>query len=150
MDIIYTIGANKKTAEEFFSLLRDKHIELIVDVRLNNKSQLAGFTKEPNLEFFLRQIAGIDYIWDIMFAPSEETFAWYKNSHDKSNVWERYTREFYETMQERDITDYIKKEYSTRRSVCLLCSEESADYCHRRLVAAKFKEVWPECDIVHL
>ena len=42
---IYTIGFTQKSAEQFFEAIKKNNIELLIDVRLNNKSQLAGFSK---------------------------------------------------------------------------------------------------------
>jgi uncharacterized protein (DUF488 family) len=147
---IYTIGANNKTAEEFFSLLKDNNVTEVVDIRLNNRSQLAGFTKYPNLEFFLREICNIRYRHDLIFAPDKETLDWYKNRKNKSEVWERYTGEFTQTMQGRNITDYIRMVYTDKDRICLLCSEETAQHCHRSLVANEFKKLLPGCEVVHL
>ncbi|MEG0566355.1 MAG: DUF488 family protein, partial [Hungatella sp.] len=69
MDKIYTIGFTKKSAEKFFDLLIRNNISIVLDIRLNNTSQLAGFSKFPDIKFFLEKIGGIDYLSDIRFAP---------------------------------------------------------------------------------
>lgn len=143
----YTIGFTKKTAKQFFSILNDNHIDIVVDVRLNNSSQLAGFSKYPDIEFFLDKICGIRYKHDLHFAPNESTLTRYKM---KQISWEEYEVEFAQTMQEREITEYIKANYGDNISICLLCSEPTPEKCHRRLVADYFKNTFNEVQIVHL
>lgn len=144
---IYTIGFTKKKAEYFFELLADKNIETVIDIRLNNTSQLAAFAKYPDIEFFLEKINHIKYIHDVKFSPDERTLKRYKK---KEITWDQYVVEFAETMKNRRIDDYIKKNYSLEKPVCLLCSEATAEKCHRRLVAEMFLEVDNKLEIVHL
>jgi len=147
MNKLYTIGFTKKNAKQFFSALNENKINLVVDVRLNNTSQLAGFSKYPDIEFFLDKICNIKYKHDLHFAPNESTLSRFKK---KQINWETYEIEFAETMQNRRITEYIKKNYSTDISICLLCSEPTPENCHRRLVADYFKMVFDEIQIIHL
>ena len=144
---IYTIGFTHKTAEDFFTILKKSGTSTLIDVRLNNTSQLAGFSKYPDIRFFLEQICNIKYIHDIKFAPEESTLSLYKK---KQINWDEYVVQFEATMEKRKITDYISKNYNISDNICLLCSEPVADNCHRRLIAEKFVEVYPNKHITHL
>ena len=144
---IFTIGFTKMTAEEFFTQLEKNHVERVVDVRLNNTSQLSGFSKYPDIEYFLRNISGIDYFHDLQFAPSEKILESYKK---KYITWEEYEEAFAALMATRDIDKYILKNYADEENYCLLCTEVSPENCHRRLVAEKIKEVLGDVKIVHL
>lgn len=141
MDNIYTIGFTKKSAETFFGLLQENQIEILLDVRLNNTSQLAGFSKYPDIRFFLNRICGIEYISDTNFAPEEWILKDYKG---KKITWEQYVIFFDEIMKKRNIIEYIKVHYDTlqNKRICLLCSEEKPDNCHRRLIALRFKDIY--------
>ena len=146
MNKIFTIGFTKKTAEEFFSLLEKNSVTEIIDVRLNNTSQLAGFSKFPDIKFFLQKIANINYRHEKIFAPTEDILNNYKK---KIIDWADYEKEFEKIMIERNISDYILKNYFYADKICLLCSEVEAKNCHRRLVAEKFSEVF-NIEIIHL
>ena len=145
---IFTIGFTKKSAETFFNLLELHRITEIIDVRLFNSSHLAGFTKAPDLKFFLKRIASIEYRHDMKFTPREETLKLYQ---EKLLTWEGYIEDFNQLMEERRIVPHILKNYSDSPEVryCLLCSEVSPVNCHRRLVAEKFAKIFG-MEIVHL
>lgn len=147
MKTIYTAGFTKKTAEEFFNLLDENKISAVIDVRLNNKSQLAGFSKFPDIKFFLNKIINAEYIHDVNFAPSENILNNYKK---KIINWSEYENKFAELMKVRKIEEYIPEKYFDADKICLLCSEPTAENCHRRLVAEKFAEVFGEVKIIHL
>jgi len=144
---IFTIGFTKMTAEEFFTCLENNHVRKVVDVRFYNKSQLLGFTKYPDIEYFLRNLCNIDYVHDLQFAPSERILEAYKK---KYLDWQGYERAFAELMTTRNIDDYILKNYAHEENFCLLCTEVSPENCHRRLVAEKIRDVLGDVDIVHL
>lgn len=144
---LYTIGFTKKKAEYFFELLNRNEIDMILDIRLNNTSQLAAFAKYPDIKFFLKQLNNIDYVHDIKFSPDENTLKRYKK---KDITWDGYVLEFNETMELRDINTHIEDNYLKDIKICLLCSEATAEQCHRRLVANKFKELNHSLEIVHL
>ena len=144
---IYTIGFTQKTAQNFFELLKNNNIEVVLDIRLNNTSQLAGFAKYPDIKYFLHEICNIDYVHDTEFSPTETTLKKYKKKEIK---WEQYVEEFNQTMAKRNIHEYIQSNYATDKRICLLCSESTADQCHRRLVGNEFKEVFNDLEIVHL
>ena len=142
---IFTIGFTKKNASEFFSGLRDAGVRLLVDVRLNNASQLAGFTKKPDLEYFLEAIANIRYIHLPDLAPTKDLL----NAYRKKEIdWEEYERRFSELMQERRIEKIVTPEQMNM--ACLLCSEPTADNCHRRLVAEYLRQKWGNVEVRHL
>lgn len=145
---IFTIGFTKKSAETFFELLELHNITEVIDVRLYNNTQLAGFSKGTDLKFFLDRISGIEYKHDLKFTPTKELF---KNYQENLITWEEYTEEFEHIMKARRIVQHILTNYSDSPEVryCLLCTEVSPENCHRRLVAEKFAEVFG-MEIVHL
>lgn len=142
---IYTIGFTKKSAEQFFNLLRQPGLVRLVDIRLNNVSQLAGFTKMKDLQFFLREINKIDYIHFPELAPTKSILdAYKKNGGD----WIVYERQFLDLMAQRRVESKVNRELLD--GGCLLCSESTPDNCHRRLVAEYLKEKWGNVEIRHL
>ena len=142
---IYTIGFTKIAASGFFNLLRESGAKRLVDVRLNNVSQLAGFAKKNDLEYFLHNICDMDYVHLPALAPTKEMLDGYRNQH---HDWDRYQREFLALMQERRIEKTIPKR--TIADACLLCSEDKPDQCHRRLVAEYLNRHWGNLEIIHL
>jgi uncharacterized protein (DUF488 family) len=142
---LFTIGFTKKTARHFFELLCASGARRIVDVRLNNSSQLAGFAKKDDLAYFADAICGIDYVHLPVLAPTQDMLDRYKK---KGGDWKTYEREFIELMKDRRIEDTVSKEVLA--DGCLLCSEDKPHHCHRRLVAEYLKERWGDVDIVHL
>jgi len=142
---IFTIGFTKKSAAQFFTKLRDSGAKRIVDVRLNNVSQLAGFAKKNDLEFFLREICRMDYVHVPLLAPTQDLLDGYKK---KGGQWLNYERDFLELMKSRQIEANISKD--TIAESCLLCSEETPDHCHRRLVAEYLNQRWGDVEIIHL
>lgn len=147
MTNVYTIGFTQKKAVNFFETIQKNNVELVIDIRLNNTSQLAGFAKYPDIEFFLNKINGVRYIHDKKFAPDEATLKRYKKGLIK---WDEYIVEFEQTMYQREILEHIKAQYYMENSICLLCSEASHDKCHRSLVAEKFKKVFNDIVIINL
>lgn len=143
---IFTIGFAGKTAAVFFGLMREHGIDLLVDVRINNKSQLAGFAKQADLEFFLRELAGARYRHEERLAPTREMLKAYRG---KEMTWEEYERRFLDLMAERKVEDDIPREWFDGRAV-LLCSEPEPERCHRRLVVEYLKEAWGDIRAVHL
>jgi uncharacterized protein (DUF488 family) len=142
---VHTIGFTKKTAAEFFALLRKSGTKRIVDVRLNNVSQLAGFSKRDDLQFFLKEIANIDYIHLPMLAPTQDILDAYKKH---KGDWSIYEPAFLELMKKREIEKRIDPE--TIKGGCLLCSEDKPHHCHRRLVAEYLRANWGDLEIRHL
>jgi len=142
---IFTIGFTKKSAQEFFEGLRDNGVKRVVDVRLNNVSQLAGFSKRDDLAYFLRQICNIDYVPMPVLAPTPEILtAWQR----KQITWSTYEARFLELLRQRRVEETVPKELFTE--ACLLCSEDSPARCHRRLVAKYLQTHWSDVKIIHL
>ena len=143
---IYTTGFTKKSAARFFGSLRSAGIQHLVDVRLNNSSQLAGFAKKEDLAFFLMEICQIEYIHELLLAPTQELLDGYKK-HKGS--WEDYAQEFLALMGERRVEERISPQLFAVPTV-LLCSEVTAEHCHRRLVTEYLQEKWGNIEIIHL
>jgi uncharacterized protein (DUF488 family) len=142
---LFTIGFTKKSARRFFELLRSSGARRLVDVRLNNVSQLAGFAKKDDLAYFAKEVCGIDYLHVPALAPTQEMLDRYKK---EGGDWLDYERQFLDLMRQRRIEEKISKEVVA--DGCLLCSEDKPHHCHRRLVAEYLKERWGDVDIVHL
>jgi uncharacterized protein (DUF488 family) len=142
---IFTIGFTKKTAEVFFSRLIWADVKRIIDVRLNNVSQLAGFAKRDDLRYFLWAIGGIDYFHHPELAPTQQILDAFKK--DKGS-WPIYERDFLTLLKSRKVEKELTPELL--HEACLLCSEETPMQCHRRLVAEYLRSKWDNVDIVHL
>ena len=142
---VFTIGFTKKSARQFFDTLRRSGAKRVVDVRLNNVSQLAGFAKRDDLAFFLKEICGMDYIHVPDLAPTQEMLDDYKKL---KGDWRTYETRFLDLMRQRGIEERIPKEVVAEG--CLLCSEDKPHHCHRRLVAEYLKQQWGDLDISHL
>ncbi|HUG94361.1 MAG TPA: DUF488 domain-containing protein [Planctomycetaceae bacterium] len=143
---IFTIGFTKSTAAGFFGRLKDAGIRRLVDVRLNNSSQLAGFAKRDDLAYFLREICGAEYVHEPLLAPTAELFEAYKKNDGE---WAEYERRFLDLMAERRIEERLDRELFSVPTV-LLCSEPTAECCHRRLVLEYLAEKWGDLKAVHL
>lgn len=143
--ILYTIGSGQKTARDFFTLLKDNAVKLVIDIRLANTSQLAGFTKKGDLEYFLGAVAGIEYRHMPEFAPTEELMTGIKT---KKLSWSEYENEYARLLVERKALAGVSAGMFV--DACLLCSEPSAGKCHRRLLAEYLAARIPGLDIVHL
>jgi uncharacterized protein (DUF488 family) len=142
---LFTIGFTKKSAEQFFSLLANSGARTLVDVRLNNVSQLAGFTKRDDLAYFLRSIPDMGYRHDLRLAPTQPMLDRYK----KDRVpWAVYEAEFLDLVRSRGIADALYPE--DMDEVVLLCSEAEPHHCHRRLVAEHLASQWHDVEIIHL
>ena len=153
---VYTIGHTQTTAAEFFGKLKHAGIQRLVDVRLNNTSQLAGFAKRDDLEFFLRDLCGIEYCHEPRLAPTKEMLDAFKNHKNKNEVpgtrrlgWEEYVEQFTQLMADRDIETVLDRGLF-RVPTVLLCSEYTADRCHRRLVLEYLDQRWGSIRVVHL
>ena len=142
---ILTIGFTKKSAERFFETLTKAGAKRVVDVRLNNVSQLAGFAKKDDLAYFLDQICHIDYRHVPMLAPTKEMLDGYKKN---GGSWDDYERKFLNLMAKSRIEEKLNRELL--EDACLLCSEDKPHHCHRRLVAEYLKEHWGDVEIEHL
>ncbi len=143
---IHTIGFTQKTAEKFFTILKRAGIRRLIDVRLNNVSQLAGFTKRDDLRFFLKEICGADYRHEPLLAPTQEILDQFKKS---KGPWPAYEARFRSLMVQRKIEERIDPALFSIPSA-LLCSEPTAEHCHRRLVLEYLREKWGDLTITHL
>jgi uncharacterized protein (DUF488 family) len=143
---IYSIGFTQKSASEFFGTLKAHGIGRLLDVRLNNTSQLAGFAKQADLAYFLGEICSAIYEHEPLLAPTQQLLDAFKK-HKGS--WDVYEQSFLSLMRERKIESTIDRKSFAKRTV-LLCSEPTAEHCHRRLVLEYFQQHWEGTDIHHL
>ncbi len=143
---LFTIGFTHKTAEQFFTLLGDAGVKCLIDTRLHNVSQLAGFAKFPDLPFFLNAILKCEYRYMPELAPTDSILSDYRKDHD----WERYVTRFEALMDERNIPHALDEPLFQSRACCLLCSEATPEQCHRRLVAERIARVWHDVEVIHL
>jgi len=142
---LFTIGFTGKSAQEFFDKLQRAGVRRLIDTRLNNVSQLAGFTKKKDLEYFLRAIADIDYTHDPQLAPTKDILDSYKK---KKIDWDEYERCFRQLMESRRPDERLSPDELDH--ACLLCSEPTPDNCHRRLVVEQLQQHWKNVDVQHL
>lgn len=143
---IYTIGFTQTTAERFFGRLKKAGIRRLLDVRLNNSSQLAGFAKASDLPYFLRELLDVSYEHEPLLAPTKEMLDDYKKG---GGSWEAYERAFADLMERRRIESVLDPADFEIPTV-LLCSEPTAERCHRRLVCEYLARHWPDLRTVHL
>jgi uncharacterized protein (DUF488 family) len=143
---IYSIGFTQKSAGEFFGTLKANGIERLLDVRLNNTSQLAGFAKQADLAYFLREICGCAYEHEPLLAPEQAMLDGYKKN---KGSWDDYAELFLALMRRRKIESAILPESFDQKTV-LLCSEATPEHCHRRLVLEYLQEKWGGVTIRHL
>ncbi len=143
---IYSIGFTQKSAGEFFGALKAHGIERLLDVRLNNTSQLAGFAKQSDLSYFLREICGAAYEHEPLLAPTQEILDAFKK-HKGS--WDAYTEAYLALIRARGVETALSKE-GFRKKTVLLCSEPTAEHCHRRLALEYLQKHWKDVVISHL
>lgn len=142
---LFTIGFTKSTAESFFTRLTKAGVKRVVDVRLNNVSQLAGFTKKDDLRYFLKAIGNLGYEHRPELAPTQEMLDQYKKLRGD---WLDYERRFFELMASRSVEANLSQ--SSLDGACLLCSEDKPHHCHRRLVAEYLNKKWGSLEVLHL
>ena len=142
---LFTIGFTKKSAERFFGLLRASGAKRVVDVRLHNVSQLAGFAKRDDLRYFLSEICGMGYVHLPELAPTKEILDNYRK-HGRD--WKAYEIQFADLMRQRQIAESVAQDIIS--DGCLLCSEDRPNRCHRRLVAEYLNDHWGGVEITHL
>ena len=142
---LYTIGFTRKSAAQFFGLLRESGAKRVVDIRRRNTSGLAGFSKKQDLPWFLRELCGMDYIHLPRLAPTDELLDAYRK---KQITWDEYVPIFTRQIERRLIRAAIPRDIIS--DSCLLCSEPTPDRCHRRLVAEHLQSHWGNMEIVHL
>lgn len=141
---IFTIGFTKSSAEHFFSRLKSCGAKTIIDVRLNNVSQLAGFAKRDDLRYFAEALCNIGYQHFPVLAPTQGILDEYRK---KRGSWGEYERKFLDLMARRRIEEIKREQFD---GGCLLCSEDKPHRCHRRLVAEYLKDKWGDVEIEHL
>lgn len=142
---LFTIGFTQKSAKEFFTKLKEAGVKRVVDVRLNNNSQLAGFSKKEDLAYFLQEIGDIAYVHVPDLAPTDEMLDAYKK---QKGDWAVYERQFLSLMEQREVEKTVSPDLL--RSGCLLCSEHLPHHCHRRLVAEYLNAKWGGIRAKHL
>jgi len=143
---IYSIGFTQKSAREFFNTLKAHGIERLLDVRLNNTSQLAAFAKQAYLAYFLHEICGAAYEHEPLLAPTQEMLDAYKK---QKGSWEDYNEAYLALIRTRKVEAALSKK-SFRKKTVLLCSEATAEHCHRRLALEYLQQHWEGVTIHHL
>ena len=146
MKTILTIGHTRTSLEHFVRRLQDAEVDAVIDIRLRNTSQLAGFAKRDDLAFILRKGFGIAYDHCPELAPTDEILDAYRADGD----WPAYERAFRRLLVERDATAIGREILARYRRPCLLCSEPTADHCHRRLVAEWWASHLGDLEVIHL
>ena len=134
MTALVTIGFTRKTLEQFVGLLSEHHVQKLVDIRLRPNTQLSGFARGVDLAFLLPHCFGMEYVHEPLLAPTAELLDRYR----KTNDWTAYEVGFDELSRERGMVDVLARAIEDRDVVALLCSEATADRCHRRLLAERF------------
>jgi uncharacterized protein (DUF488 family) len=144
---LYTIGFTQKSAQKFFSLLREHGVQQLIDIRIHPQGQLAGFARQADLPFFLHELAGhCKYLYLPVLAPSEEMMKEYRKDGD----WMRYSTRYEALLDERNIPAGLDRSIFESTASCLLCSESTPEHCHRRLAAGRLARHWPNLEIIHL
>lgn len=139
------MGFAGKSARAFFNALQDAKVRKLIDVRLYNTSQLAGYAKKADLEYFLEAIVGAGYEHLPILSPTREMLDGYK----KGEVgWDEYEKRFNDLMVQRCIEGILSAEQA--EGACFLCSESRPEHCHRRLVVEYLRRHWEEMEIQHL
>ena len=145
---IYTIGFTKKTAKQFFERIRYYGIQILVDVRLKNTSQLTRFSHGDDIDYLLQEVCNCKYEHCINYAPTEEILTDWQRKYIN---WEEYTELYHSLMAERNsVHDFMTRYYGLYETVCLLCSEPTPEHCHRRLFAEMLHEQMPDTEIIHI
>jgi len=146
--ILYTIGFTQKSAEKFFETLKYHYVKILVDVRLFNSTQLAGFAKKKDLKYFLKTICNCEYEHKVNYAPTKKILDDYKK---EKITWDDYEVQYKFLMDERkSVQDFINCFYDIYDSVCLLCAEPTPEHCHRRLFAEMVAKELANVEIIHL
>ena len=141
---IYTIGFTKHTSEEFFEKLKSAGVKRVIDIRINKTSQLAAFAKGSDLPYLLQATGGIGYVSYIELAPTKELLKSYRS---KEITWEEFEKKYNKQIEDSNAISGLNK--NDFEDACLLCSEETAEKCHRRILAEKLAQIW-RIKIIHL
>lgn len=143
---IYTIGFTKKSAEEFFTLIKKSGVKRVIDVRRNNTSQLSGFAKENDLKYFLKALCHVDYIHALDLAPTEEILLPYRH---KEHTWQDFKKDYLKLLAERKVETTLDKKLLVNS--CLLCGEAEPDHCHREFLIEYLQAHWNDkIEVEHL
>lgn len=134
---IFTIGFTQKSAQKFFELISKNEIDLLLDIRLNNKSQLAGFSKGDDLKYFLHTITQTNYIYAEEYAPTKQLMDGAKGGKISRTIFEESYRDI---VLSRNALNDFKEKYKGGKNICLLCSEVKAEECHRAVLADMLHE----------
>lgn len=143
---LYTVGFTKKSAEQFFSLLKKNNVQRLIDIRLRPNGQLAGFTKRDDLAYFLPNLSNCEYHHTPSLAPTKEILSTYRKDGD----WARYVQRFETLMDQRNVPFALDRAFYEEKACCLLCSEATPEQCHRRLVAERIARSWADTVVIHL
>lgn len=143
---LFTIGFTQKSAKHFFQFIKENKIEILIDIRLNNVSQLAGFAKGEDLKYFLKELCNCSYEHNVCFAPTKELLDGYRK---KDVSWNQYEAIFKDLIKKRKMIEIFKEKYSKYQRVCLLCSEPEPEKCHRRLLAEAIKDNDKGVEVIH-
>ena len=146
MPVLYTIGFQGKALSEFISLLRRSGVDAVIDVRLRNTSQLAGYTKRDDLRFLLQEGFGIAYEHRPELAPTPEIFDAYRREKD----WPAYEAQYGPLLVDQQAETIAHQIFARYQAPCLLCSEPTADQCHRRLIAEYWTNHIQDLVVLHL
>ena len=142
---LYTIGFTGKSAEQFFNLLRESKASRLIDIRINRTSQLAAFSKEQDLKFFIPELTNMEYVVREEFAPTKHLLASYRK---KEIAWEKFAENYQHLLLDRLLNKaYSREDFSNS---VLLCSEKEPEKCHRTLLAKVLIEHFPSLEIVNL
>ena len=147
MPTVYTIGYQKKPLSIFINQLRDVEVDAVIDVRLRNTSHLAGYTKKDTLEFLLTEGFGIAYEHHPELAPTDELFDTYRCGN---LTWPLYEAAIGALLKSRRAEGLARDLYNRHNRPCLLCSEPTADQCHRSIITAYWSEHIPNLTVAHL
>jgi len=142
---IYTIGYGGKNAEDFFQTLTDAGVKTLLDVRLYNTSQLAGFTKRDDLKFFLKTLCQCEYRHLKELAPAPGLLDGYKK---QLITWAQYETEYNRYLSTLTFNHFLSKR--DLASGCFLCAEPTPEQCHRRLIVEYIQAHMTDVSIVHL
>ena len=142
---VFTIGFTGKTAETFFSTLKESGAKRVVDIRINRTSQLAGFAKEQDMSYFLNKLSNMNYLVNTDLAPTKDLLTSYR---EREISWEKYSQEYISLIHKRKIIESLGIEYF--ENSVFMCSEKESERCHRKLLTDLLLEKFPRVEIVHL
>jgi uncharacterized protein (DUF488 family) len=125
--------------------LNGSDVKRLLDVRLNNASQLAGFARRADLPYFLQELCGAEYVHEPALAPTREIL----NAYRGGGGWPAYEEAFLNLLRERRVEETLDRDIFDVPTV-LLCSEARPDHCHRRLVLEYLDHKWGGIEAVHL